>query len=138
MSSLLGITPWPAVSALVLFVGLVVALYLIRHTAHATIQAAAIALHRTFRLASKAVGRSERNLAARNRDVLLAAGKEAKERMIEREFDRINDSVRKDLANFSSLHRSLSESIDKIEKDHQDAVDVPPDPPGWVPAVEAR
>ena len=137
MSSLLGITPWPAVSALILFVGLVVALYLVRHTAHATIQAAAIALHRTFRLASKAVARSERSLASRNRDVLLAAGKEAKERMIEREFDRINDSVRKDLANFSSLHRSLSESIDKIEKDHQEAVDVPPDPPGWVPAVEA-
>ena len=137
MSVLLGITPWPVVSALILFVCLVVALYLVRHTAHATIEAAATALYKTFRLASKAVARSERKLEARNRDVLLAAGREAKERMIEREFDRINDSVRKDLANFSSLHRSLSESIDRIEKDHQDAVDVPPDPPGWVPAVEA-
>jgi len=35
------------------------------------------------------------------------------------------------------LHRSLSESIDRIEQDHKDAVDVPPDPPGWVNAVEA-
>jgi len=68
---------------------------------------------------------------------LLAAGREAKERIIEREFDRINDTVRKDLANYSSLHRSLSESIGRIEKDHQEAVDVPPDPPGWVKAVKA-
>jgi hypothetical protein len=35
------------------------------------------------------------------------------------------------------LHRALSESINRIEEDHQGAVDVPPDPPGWVKAVEA-
>ena len=90
-----------------------------------------------MRTASRAVARSEKTLAERNRDVLLAHGREAKERIIEREFDRINETVRKDLANYSSLHRSLSESINRIEKDHQDAVDVPPDPPGWVKAVEA-
>jgi len=134
---MLGITPWPVASALLWIVLIVGALYLIRSTAHTTIEAAALALHKSFRIASKAVARSERNLAARNRDVLLAAGREAKERIIEREFDRINDSVRKDLANFSALHRSLSESIGRIERDHQEAVDVPPDPPGWVKAVEA-
>ena len=62
-------------------------------------------------VASKAVSLSETNLAVRNRDVLLAAGREAKERIIEREFERINETVRKDLANYSALHRSLSESI---------------------------
>ncbi len=134
---MLGITPWPVASALLWIVAIVTVLYLIRATAHTTIEAAALALHKSFRIASKAVARSERNLAARNRDVLLAAGREAKERIIEREFDRINDSVRRDLANFSALHRSLSESIGRIEKDHQEAVDVPPDPPGWVKAVEA-
>ena len=137
MGFMLGITPWPIASALLWIVAIVTALYLIRSTAHTTIDAAAKALSRSFRIASKAVGRSERNLAARNRDVLLAAGREAKERIIEREFDRINDSVRRDLANFSALHRNLSESIGRIEKDHQEAVDVPPDPPGWVKAVEA-
>lgn len=134
---MLGITPWPVLSALLWIVLIVLALYLVRATAHDTIDAATRALARSFRLASRAVLRSEQHLAARNRDVLLAAGREAKERVIEREFDRINDSVRKDLANYSALHRSLSESIGKIEKDHQDAVDVPPDPPGWVKAVEA-
>jgi hypothetical protein len=137
MSFMLGITPWPVLSATLWIILIVGALYLIRTTAHNTIHAAARGLHRSFRVASKAVTRSEKNLANRNRDVLLAAGREAKERIIEREFDRINETVRKDLANYSSLHRSLSESIDAIEKDHQEAVDVPPDPPGWVKAVEA-
>lgn len=137
MSFLLGITPWPVASALLWIVLAVGALYLIRATAHSTIQAASQGLHRSFRLASKAVARSEKTLATRNREVLLAAGREAKERIIEREFDRINDTVRKDLANYSALHRSLSESIGRIEKDHQEAVDVPPDPPGWVKAVKA-
>jgi len=137
MSFMLGITPWPVASALLWIILITAALYLIRSTAHKTIQAAAQGLHRSFRMASKAVSRSETNLAARNRDVLLAAGREAKERIIEREFDRINETVRKDLANYSGLHRSLSESIGRIEKDHQEAVDVPPDPPGWVKAVKA-
>ena len=134
---MLGITPWPIVSALLWIVLIVLALYLVRVTAHKTIDAATQALSRSLKLASRAVARSEKHLAARNRDVLLAAGREAKERIIEREFDRINDSVRKDLANYSALHRTLSESIGRIEKDHQEAVDVPPDPPGWVRAVEA-
>jgi len=137
MSFMLGITPWPVASALLWIILIVAALYLVRKTAHKTIQIAAQALHRSFRIASKAVSRSEAGLATRNRDVLLAAGREAKERIIEREFDRINETVRKDLANYSALHRSLSESIGRIEKDHQEAVDVPPDPPGWVKAVEA-
>jgi len=136
MSFLLGITPWPVASALLWIILVTAALYLIRTTAHNTIQAATEGLHRSFRLASKAITRSEKNLAARNREVLLAAGREAKERIIEREFDRINDTVRKELANYSSLHRALSESIDRIDRDHQDAVDVPPDPPGWVKAVK--
>ena len=137
MSFMLGITPWPVASALLWIILIVAALYLVRGTAHKTIQAAAQGLHRSFKVASRALSRSEKNLEARNRDVLLAAGREAKERIIEREFERINETVRKDLANYSALHRSLSESIGRIEKDHQEAVDVPPDPPGWVKAVES-
>jgi len=137
MNFMLGITPWPVVSALLWIVLITGALYLIRGTAHRTIQAAASGLHHSFRVASRAVSQSEKHLAARNRDVLLAAGRESKERIIEREFDRINETVRKDLANYSALHRALSESIERIEQDHQESVDVPPDPPGWVKAVKA-
>jgi len=137
MDFLLNITPFPVISALLWIVLVVTALYLARPTAHSAIRAAARGLYRTFRIASKAVSQAEAGLAARNREVLLAAGREAKERIVEREFDRVNDTVRKDLSSFSTLHRALSESINSIEKDHQDAVEVPPDPPGWVKAVEA-
>jgi hypothetical protein len=137
MNFLLSITPWPVLSALLWIVLVVTALYFARPTAHKAIRAAAGALHRSLRLASRAVGKAEANLRKRNREVLLAAGREAKERIVEREFDRVSESVRKDLANYAALHRSLSDSINRIEKDHQDAVEVPPDPPGWVKAVEA-
>jgi hypothetical protein len=137
MNFLLGITPSPVISALLWIVLVVTALYFARPTAHKVLLAACGGLHKVFRSASRSVANGERGLRERNREVLLAAGREAKERIVEREFDRINETVRKDLANFSALHRNLSESINRIENDHKEAVDVPPDPPGWVNAVEA-
>lgn len=137
MAVLLAITPWPAISAVVWFVLAVAVLYLARRTAHQAIHTTAIALARGLRLAAHSVGRGEARLAARNREVLLAAGREAKERIVEREFERVGESVRKDLTHYPALHRALSESITRIEENHQSAVDVPPEAPGWVRAVEA-
>jgi len=97
MAFMLGIMPWPVASALLWIIPVVSAVYLARPTAHKAIQAMARAFHRGFQTASRAVSRSQEKLAARNRDVLLAAGREARERVIERGFDRINDTVRKDL-----------------------------------------
>src|SRR6266404_3672990 len=136
MTSLLAITPWPAVSAVILLALLVVALYFARRTAHQAIRAVTDALGRGLRLASHAVARGEEKLAARNREVLLSAGREAKERIVEREFVRVGDTVRKDLANYPTLHRALSESIVRIEEDQEKAVEVPPEAPGWVQAVK--
>ncbi len=137
MDFLLSITPWPVLSALLWIVLAVATLFFARDSAHKAIRASAATLHKSLRFASKSISRAEARLRERNREVLLAAGREAKERIVEREFDRVNETVRKDLANYSALHRSLSESINRIEEDHQQAVDVPPDPPGWVKAVEA-
>jgi len=137
MEFLLSITPWPVISALLWIVLAVTTLYFARSSAHKAIRASAATLHQSLKFASRAVSRAESGLRERNRAVLLAAGRESKERIVEREFDRVNETVRKDLANYSALHRALSESIKRIEEDHQQAVDVPPDPPGWVKAVEA-
>ena len=134
---LLSITPSPVLSALLWIVLIVTTLYFARPTAHRIISAAGNGLYKLFRAGAHSVAKGERGLAERNREVLLAAGRESKERIVEREFDRINETVRKDLANFSALHRNLSESINRIETDHNEAVDVPPEPPGWVAAVEA-
>jgi hypothetical protein len=136
MTSLLAFTPWPLFSALILLTLLVTALYLARGTAHQAIHALTSALSRGLRLASHAVTHAEVRLAARNRDVLLAAGREAKERIVEREFVRVGDTVRKDLANYPDMHRRLSEAIIRIEEDQEKAVEVPPEAPGWARAVE--
>jgi hypothetical protein len=134
---MLAITPWPFVSAVLWFVFLVVVLYLARRTAHQAIHTATGALAHGLRLAAHSIAHAELRLAARNREVLLAAGREAKERVVEREFERVGETVRKDLTNYPALHRSLSEAITRIEEDHQKAVEVPPEAPGWVRAVEA-
>lgn len=136
-ASLLAITPWPAISAILWFVFLVAVLYLARRTAHQAIHTATGALAHGLRLAAHSIAHAELRLAARNREVLLAAGREAKERVVEREFERVGETVRKDLTNYPALHRSLSEAITRIEEDQQKAVDVPPEAPGWVRAVEA-
>jgi hypothetical protein len=112
-------------------------MYLARRTAHQAIHTVTTALANGLRLASHSVAHAELRLSARNREVLLAAGREAKERVVEREFERVGDTVRKDLTAYPALHRALSEAITRIEEDHQKAVEVPPQAPGWVPAVEA-
>lgn len=136
VTNLLAFTPWPAVSAAILLILLVAALYLARDTAHQAIQAATGALARGLRVASHSVTHAQDRLAARNREVLLAAGREAKERVVEREFARVGDTVRKDLAGYPEMHRRLSESILRIEEDQQKAVEVPPEAPGWAHAVK--
>ncbi len=135
MTSLLAFTPWPAVSAAIMLALLVTALYLARHTAHQAIHAVTSALARGFRLAAHSVTHAEERLTARNRDVLLAAGREAKERAVEREFARVGDTTRKDLANYPDMHRRLSEAIIRIEEEQEKSVEVPPEAPGWAKAV---
>lgn len=135
LTSLLAITPWPPVSAVILLVLAIAALYLARGTAHHAIHAVANAFARSLRLAYRSVQNAERRLSDRNREVLLAAGREAKERIIEREFVRVGETVRKDLASYPEMHRRLSEAIMRIEEDQEKAVEVPPEPPGWAQAI---
>jgi hypothetical protein len=137
LQTLLAITPVPALSAILLIVLAVAVLYLARGSAHNVIITVCEALTEALRYAAQAVSAGEQRLSARNHEVLLAAGREAKERIIEREFDRVADSVHKDLAGYPGLQRTLSEAITRIEEDHDASAEVPPAPPGWVKAVEA-
>ena len=136
-ASLLEITPFPALSAMLWIVLGVAALYLARPSAHKVIGAISRALHDAMRIAARSLAHGERRLAERNREVLLALGQEAKERTIEREFQRVAESVQRDLSRYPALQRSLSDSIARIEDDHQKSAEIPPEPPGWVKAVDA-
>ena len=136
-SDFLMLTPNPVLSGFIWVVVLIAALYLARTSAHQVIRVTSRMVYTALRMAAHSITRAEQGLTDRNRTVLLAAGREAKERIIEREFDRVGDSVQKDLAGYPELSRGLSETITKIDEDHQVSADVPPPPPGWVKAVEA-
>lgn len=127
----------PFASGVILFVVLVAVMYFARSPAHLAIVSFSRVIHNAMRLSARAVMRAESRLNDRNREVLLAQGREAVERIIEREFDRVDTTVRRDLAEYPALHRRLSEEITQIDDDYKDSTEVPPEPPGWVKAVDA-
>ncbi len=124
-------------SGLIWFIILSFVLWAARTHAHRAIHSFSRILHYSMRLTALSIMRGEQRLVNRNREVLLSQGKEAAERIIEREFDRIDATVRKDLSEYPSLHRHLSEEITKIDEDYKESTEVPPEPPAWVKAVEA-
>ena len=131
------IVPSPFASGLIWFFLILAILYFARTPAHKSIIAFCRVLQNTFRLSAHSVQKAEQRLLQRNQEVLLAQGREAAERIIEREFDRIDATVRKDLAEYPSLQRHLSEEITQIDANYKESTEVPPEPPGWVKAVDA-
>lgn len=119
------------------FVLFMLAFYMARNHAHKGIFSFTEAVHNGFRLSARSVKLLREILIVRNRDVLLAQGREATERIIEREFERIDATVRKDLGDYPALHRHLNEEVTAIDENFAGSTDVPPTPPAWVKAVEA-
>jgi hypothetical protein len=131
------IVPSPVLSAIIWLVLLVLIMYFARSPAHFAIRSFSRVIHNAMRLSARAVMRAETRLNERNREVLLAQGREASERIIEREFDRIDATVRRDLSEYPALHRQLNEEIADIDDDYKNSTEVPPEPPAWVKAVDA-
>ncbi|MDZ7668220.1 MAG: hypothetical protein U5Q16_01945 [Gammaproteobacteria bacterium] len=128
-SVVLSAVIWAAIVMTVMYLG--------RAQAHQSITTLARMLHNVLRLAAFGLRRAEQHLETRNREVLLAAGREAKERIVTREFERINATVERDLARYPETQRTLSETIQRIDDDHQSTAEVPPQVPGWSRAVKA-
>ena len=93
-NELFMIVPNPVLSGIIWFVLLVLVMYFARSPAHFAIRSFSRVIHNAMRLSARAVMRAEARLNERNREVLLAQGREAAERIIEREFDRIDATVR--------------------------------------------
>ena len=123
-------------AAIWLFI-LVFVAYLARNPAHSLILSTGHAIHAACRLFAKSLGHLQTSLQRRNREVVLALGEDACERAIEREFHRVNAVVTRDLSAYPALHRQISDSMDRIEKDYLAATDVPPLPPEWLQAVDS-
>ena len=127
----------PGVSAAIWLAILVFALYLARKPAHQLLRSTGRALHAAARLTARSIARVEAHLVDRNKEVVLALGRDAAEQTIEREFQRVNAIVSRDLSNYPALHRKISDTINKIDKDYHGATDAPPLPPAWLEAVES-
>ncbi len=127
----------PVLSVIVLALLLILVLYFARRPAHSLILSLVRAINNGLRVASRAVLQTEKRLIVRNREVLLAHGREATEHIIEREFERVDATLRRDMSEYPALQRKLTESLTKIEEDYQESTNVPPSPPGWTQAIAA-
>lgn len=136
-SNIFMIVPNPFLSGVIWFLSIVTVMYFARTPAHMSIKALCRVIHNAMRLTARSILRGEEKLAHRNREVILAQGRDAVERIIEREFERVDATVRRDMAEYPALHRELSEEITMIDEDYKQSTEVPPAPPGWIKAVEA-
>jgi hypothetical protein len=138
LTDLLNIVPgYPLLSILIWFVVAIVMLYLARYPAHRAIKSLSRVIHTGMRLASRSVLLAEERLVHRNKEVLLAAGRESVERLIEREFQRVDAVVKRDLSGYPALQHTLAEQITRIDEDYRESAELPPPPPTWVNAVKA-
>lgn len=126
----------PAVSLAIWLVIAIVLLYAGRPHAHQLLRSTGRAIYSTLRTAAKSVHQLEQRVMARNRDVLLAMGREAAEKTIEREFNRVNTIVERDLSQYPGLHRKLADTLQKVEADYHAATDNAPLPPAWSEVVD--
>ena len=126
------LTTYPVMIILVL-----VLLYLARHQAHRMIRSFTLIGAQALRLAARSMLLAENKLRQRNREVLLAAGAGEIEKELEREFQRVDAVVKRDLQTYPAFHRSMSDLITRIDDDYRQSTDVPPSPPAWIAAIEA-
>ena len=133
------ITLWSdnrGLSLLIWTILLVTAMYLARSSAHQSIAAAARALRVALRMTAASLLALEQRMVKRNKQVILQAGQESTERAIEREFQRVNAIVERDLSGYPAAQRTITDLIQKIETDYQASNETPPSPPDWLEAVD--
>jgi len=133
------ITLWSdnrGLSLLIWAILLVTAMYLGRSSAHQSIAAAARSIRAALRMTAASLIALEQRMVKRNKQVILQAGQESTERTIEREFQRVNAIVERDLSGYPAAQRTITDLIHKIETDYQASNETPPSPPEWLEAVD--
>ena len=136
-ANMLHITANPALSVLIWIVLILAALYFARRPFHRAIMSFSKIIYNAMRFTAASVLSAEKRLAKRNREVMMAAGLQNAERLLEREFDRIGAAVTRDLEGYPNVHRQLSELITKLDEDYLSSADVPPSLPNWMPIIDS-
>ncbi len=127
---------WPY-SAAAAIAASIMLLFLVRQQAQRFIFALSRVLHRLLRLAARAAANAEQRVTERNRLVLLAVAEDMRQRAIEREAQRVNQAVLRDLSAYPALHRELKDQIGRVDEDYRRSAEVPPMPPAWLDAIAA-
>ena len=126
-----------ALSALILFVIAMPFLYAARRPVHDFVRSVGHLAQGPLKLVSRWLLAAANELRERNRQVLLAHGREETGVHIAREFERVAAMVSRDLEGYPALQRRLLDEITRVEEDYKKCGEVPPPPPEWVEAVEA-
>ncbi len=126
----------PGLSLVIWFFLFSVLFYFMRTPFHQLIRSFSRLFYRVLRVSSRSLLETKNRIQHRNKEVLLASAREAHEHMIEREFDRIDSAVKKDLAGYPAIQHKISETITIIDENYQKSAEIPPAPPGWVEAIE--
>ena len=137
IANMLSITSNPFLSMLIWVALLLAALYFARKPFHRVIGSLCRIIYNVMRLTAASVLSVEKKLVRHNREVLMAAGLEKAERMVESEFGRINTAVIRDLESFPHLQRQLTELTTRLDEDYRSSADQPPSLPNWLPVIES-
>lgn len=131
---------WPdhkGVSVAIWLFIIIIMMWLARMPAHKAIRSFSFIIRNAMRMTAHSITSIEKHLVDRNREVLLSAGLEETERYIEREFQRVEDVVTRDLSGYPSLQRELKDQITKIDNDYRESSEVPPMPQNYVDVIES-
>ena len=131
---------WPdsvALSVLALGILVLLFMYAARLPMHLVIHSVCNLVTQSTRFISRWLFLSAENLRLRNQTVLLAHSQESGASVIDREFERVDNIIRKDMQEFPALQRKLMEEVTRIEEDYRRCGEVPPPPPEWVSALES-
>lgn len=112
-------------------------LYFIRPSAHQLLDNLTTLIVQNFRLLSRSLGVSAKNMSQRNKEVLLEHGKQQAERELERQFIRLGSLVEKDLARYPTVQRNIEQNISAMEEKLSQTSEVPAPLPEWTEAVES-
>jgi hypothetical protein len=127
----------PALSLLVLFAISQVIFYAARVPVHRGLRKLGGALSGALRLVARWLRSAADQLRARNREILLEAGRAEAEARLEREFPRLATTFAAELKEYPSLHKRLDENVRRVEEDLKASAVTPPEAPGWPEAVQA-
>ncbi|MBL0716013.1 MAG: hypothetical protein JJV98_20190 [Desulfosarcina sp.] len=135
---LLNIWPGtPLLSAFFWITVIVFLLYLARTPAHRSIFSLSRVIHNGLRLLSRSTQMASEHIRTRNKEVLFSLGKASTERVVDREFQRVEDVIKRDLSTYPMLQRSMADQITRIDEDYRKSAELPPPVPTWVDAITA-